>query len=120
MALNSAQISDLRDIVNFESFSITSKASVTAFAAGLDADDEALTSDDIDRWAAIKGKFTRTKNALNWGVETDPRDEKVAIRDRNRTRLGLPPLGTDGQGGVEIAATSPTLTARTRVCDERC
>jgi hypothetical protein len=114
MALDSTQLSDLRDLVNFESPSIVSKAAVTTLAGALDAADENLTADDIDRWSAIKRKFTKTTNALNWGVVSDPRDEKIEIRDGVRRRLGLVALLADGQGIVEVCFTNPEIVESTR------
>jgi hypothetical protein len=113
MALLSDQLSDLRDLVNFESSVTVSKAAITQLAAGLDTDDENLLAEAIDRWTVIKGKFTRTTNALNWGAVSDPRDEKVELRDRARRTLGLAALLNDGQGAIEICYSNPEITAST-------
>jgi hypothetical protein len=83
MALTDLQIERVREIIGYTSFDDTS-----ALVNSLNAVQESETALDIAEWNAVRNKFTRIKGGRS-GVEIDKSDNRLAIINRVRRRLGL-------------------------------
>jgi hypothetical protein len=83
MALEPLQIERVREIIGYTSFDDTS-----ALVSSLNPVQESETALDIAEWNAVRNKFTRIKGGRS-GVEIDKSDNRLAIINRVRRRLGL-------------------------------
>lgn len=81
MALSELQIERVREIIGFVSYS-----EAAALLSNLTAVQETETAADITEWNLVRNKFTRI---VGGGVEIDKADNRLAIINRLRRRLGL-------------------------------
>lgn len=66
------------------------------------------TLDDIDEWDGVQGKHTKIKAGL-LGANIDPEEQRLAITNRVRERIGLDPVTLVGTviGSSGVAASVP-------------
>jgi hypothetical protein len=83
MALTEIQIERVREIIGFTSYDATA-----ALCLNLNAVQESETIADITKWEAVRDRHTRIKGGRS-GVEIDKSDNRLAIINRVRRRLGL-------------------------------
>lgn len=83
MPLSPEQIEIVREIIGFTSFSATQ-----TLVEKLEEVQIPRTEADILEWEKVRGKFARIDGGRS-GVKIDKDDNRLAIRNRVRTRLGL-------------------------------
>lgn len=101
------QVEKVREIVNVSSF-----AEVKARVDSLNASAWADTVEDIAEWEKVKNKHTKIKGD---GVEIDKSDNRLAIRNRVRVRLGYPEVDEHGQTKESTVFFSPSCTVSKNV-----
>lgn len=83
MTLGELQVEQVREIIGLASLEATAE-----LAARLTVVQIERTAADIAEWEKVRNKFTRIEGGRS-GVKIDKEDNRLAIRNRVRERLGL-------------------------------
>jgi hypothetical protein len=103
MALDPEKIEIVREIIGLSSYSTTE-----TLTGKLEEVQIARTEVDIIEWEKVRNKFTQIEGGRS-GVKIDKNDNRLAIRNRVRERLGLPVVTTltKAENGSYAVLTPP-------------
>lgn len=99
MALTELEIERVREIIGYSSLSGT-----RALLAALTAVQETETADDVSVWEGVRSSFiTVDSRKSDFGIGVDKNQDRLAIINRVRVRLGLASFADSKQRALEAS-----------------
>lgn len=107
MSLTPEQIETVREIILYTSYDATA-----VLCSRLSSVQETATIADIAEWATVRSKYTKVSRVGSIYLDSDKGDNRLAIINRVRMRLGLPPIEKieDAANPSQILVSTPQIS----------